>query len=97
MPKPSKDQPSESKSPELPDVVRTSAGLRDALFDEINAIRNGRSNATRANAIAKLAATVVDSVRMEIEVQRSAERIAAGVKIVPSNLPQPLALGTLES
>lgn len=36
-------------------VSRTSAGLRDAIFDEIDAVRNGTSNPTRANAIAKLA------------------------------------------
>lgn len=51
-------------------VARTSAGLRDAMFDELDAIRNGKSNPTRANAIAKLAASVVDTVRMEVEVSR---------------------------
>jgi hypothetical protein len=51
-------------------IVRTSAGLRDAIFDEIDSIRNGSSNPTRANAVAKLATGVVETVRMEIEVQR---------------------------
>ena len=51
-------------------IVRTSAGLRDAIFDEIDSIRNGSSNPTRANAVAKLAAGVVETVRMELEVQR---------------------------
>ena len=51
-------------------IVRTSAGLRDAIFDEIDGIRNGSSNPTRANAVAKLAAGVVETVRMELEVQR---------------------------
>jgi hypothetical protein len=51
-------------------VNRTSAGLRDAIFDEIDAIRNGTSNPTRANAVAKLATGIVETVRMEIEVQR---------------------------
>ena len=32
-------------------VSRTSAGLRDAIFDELDAIRSGESNPTRANAI----------------------------------------------
>lgn len=52
------------------EVARTSAGLRDAIFDEIDAIRNGSSNPTRANAVAKLASGVVETVRMELEVQR---------------------------
>jgi hypothetical protein len=51
-------------------IERTSAGLRDAIFDEIDAVRNGTSNPTRANAIAKLATGIVETVRMEIEVQR---------------------------
>lgn len=51
-------------------VVRTSAGLRDIIFDEIDSVRNGSSNPTRANAVAKLATGIVETVRMEIEVQR---------------------------
>lgn len=51
-------------------IVRNSAGLRDAIFDEIDAIRLGKSNPTRANAVAKLATGIVETVRMEIEVQR---------------------------
>lgn len=51
-------------------IVRTSAGLRDAIFDEIDSIRAGTSNPTRANAVAKLAMGVVETVRMELEVHR---------------------------
>lgn len=51
-------------------VQRTSAGLRDAIFDEIDGIRSGTSNPLRANSVAKLANAVIESVRMELEVQR---------------------------
>lgn len=51
-------------------VARTSAGLRDALFDELDALREGRSNAAKANATAKLCATVIETVRMEIEARK---------------------------
>lgn len=50
-------------------VSRTSAGLRDALFDELDGLRNGSSNPARANAVAKLAGQVVDTVRMEMDIQ----------------------------
>lgn len=53
-------------------IQRTSAGLRDAIFDEIDGIRTGQSNPTRANAIAKLATGIVETVRMEMEVQKHA-------------------------
>jgi hypothetical protein len=48
-------------------IKRTSAGLRDAIFDEWNALRSGESNPQRAQAIAKLACQVINSVKMEIE------------------------------
>jgi len=76
-------------------VTRSSAGLRDAIFDEIDAIRNGSGNPSRANAVAKLAATVVETVRMELEVQRFAHSAAGSVKATEAvdTLPRPLALG----
>lgn len=65
-----------TKSKELPAVSRTSAGLRDAIFDELDSIRNGTSNPTRANAVAKLAGSIVETVRMEIEVQKFGQQMA---------------------
>jgi hypothetical protein len=76
-------------------VNRTSAGLRDAIFDEIDAIRNGTSNPTRANAVAKLATGIVETVRMELEVQRHL-RQSVGAKVVErteSVLGSPISLG----
>ena len=40
-----------------PAVARTSAGLRNALFDELDGLRSGTTNATKANATAKLGQT----------------------------------------
>lgn len=70
-------------------VERTSAGLRDAIFDELEALRNGESNPTRANAVAKLASSVVETVRMEIDVQkhmRSTGRLGEGYGGSPVNV-----------
>lgn len=72
-------------------VARTGAGLRDAIFDEIDAVRNGTSNPTRANAIAKLATGIVETVRMEIEVQRHLR--ASPDSKVGVSLGEPLVLG----
>lgn len=84
------------KAETMPTVSRTSAGLRDAIFDELDAIRNGSSNPTRANAVAKLASSIVETVRMEIEVSKFAR--AASTKPEPQaaqNFPlgQPMQLG----
>lgn len=79
-------------------IVRNSAGLRDAIFDEIDAIRMGTSNPTRANAVAKLATGIVETVRMEIEVQRhlrSSPAASTAIEQIAPNtgLGNPLALG----
>lgn len=76
-------------------IIRTSAGLRDAIFDEIDAIRNGSSNPTRANAVAKLATGIVETVRMELEVQRHLRNVVPGTSepATHSILGSPLALG----
>lgn len=51
----------------LSEVPKTAEGLRDALFDEINALRAGRSNPQRARAISLLASHVIDSIRVQIQ------------------------------
>jgi hypothetical protein len=92
---PRKKRQAKPNPPASVPIVRTSAGLRDAIFDEIDSIRAGTSNPTRANAVAKLAAGVVETVRMEIEVHRHL-RQNAGVlpgKVNP-NLGSPLELGS---
>lgn len=79
---------------EFAPVVRTSAGLRDAIFDELDAIRLGKSNPTRSNAVAKLANGIVETVRMEMEVQRHLRAIPDATPFLPANgLGAPINLG----
>ena len=58
-------------------VERTSAGLRDALFDEWDLLRRGLSTPQKASAIARLAQAAVNSVKIEIEYQK---HVATGRK-----------------
>lgn len=48
-------------------VPKTAEGLRDALFDEINALRAGTSSPQKARAISLLASHVIDSLRVQIQ------------------------------
>jgi hypothetical protein len=57
-------------------VRRTSAGLRDAIFDEIDAIRAGESSSARANAISKLASGIVKNWRSKNTPTQSEHRPA---------------------
>lgn len=68
-------------------INRTSAGLRDALFDEMDALRDGSSNPTRANAVSKLASGVIETVRMELEVQKHAHQMASKAKTIGTDNP----------
>lgn len=74
-----------------PPTVRTSAGLRDALFDELDALRANNSNPAKANAVAKLADQVIATVKMELDVQRHLSKLPPGAK--PMELGLPVTLG----
>lgn len=73
----SKKQVPQSQSP----VSRTSAGLRDALFDEIDALRDGSSNAARARSVAMLANSVLQSVTAEIEYHKYVSDVSKGATV----------------
>lgn len=59
-------------------TVRTSAGLRDALFDEIDQLRAGNSNPAKSNALAKLSDQVIATVKMELDVQKHIAKYKPG-------------------
>ncbi len=85
-----------SKEPKMADtpIVRSTAGLCDAVMDEIDALRNGTGSPGRANAVAKLATVALETVRVEMEVQRYLKTIptaaATGHK---DTLGAPIKLG----
>lgn len=71
-------------------VTRTNRGLRAALFDEIDAVRQGNSNPSRANSIARLATVIVDGTRLELEV-------AKYMRTVPNDEQQDALTAKLET
>lgn len=74
-------------------INRTSAGLRDALFDAIEKVRDGDMIAEDAKAISGLAAQICNTVQLEISVAKLRTEYPADSKLV---LPSPLPLGTPE-
>ena len=74
-------------------IVRTAAGLRDALFDEMDRLRAGQSNPQQAQAVAKLACQIINSVKAEIEYQGHVRSISSDLD---APLTQTLQLGTVE-
>ena len=71
-------------------ITRTSAGLRDALFDAMERLRNGDMLAEDAMAMSKLASQVCSTVKLEIDVAKLRAQYPSDTKLV---LPNSLALG----
>lgn len=57
---------------------RTTAGLCDALFEELDLLRNGKSDAHRASAVSKMAVQIINTKRLEID---AASYLKAGLNI----------------
>lgn len=76
-----------------PKIIRTSAGLRDALFDELDSLRAGTTNPAKANAVAKLADQVIATVKMELDVQKHIAKFKPSASTGPA-LGAPVNLGS---
>lgn len=70
-------------------VTRTTAGLRSALLDELDGIRSGTSNPSRANAVARVVGGVVETLRIELDVKKY---LAGNGKGADSNLGDAITL-----
>ena len=70
---------------------RTSKGLIDTLFDELESLKDGKSTAQHARAISSIASTICSVSRLEMEYARfvSKPRNAVGTDGLPR-----LALGS---
>lgn len=86
-----------SKTVGMEPVARTSAGLRDALFDELDGLRAGTTNPARASSTAKLATSIIDTVRMEMDVHKHVAKFSGkeGADKL-SKLSAPIELGSLK-
>lgn len=73
-----------------PKIPRTSAGLRDALFDAIERVRDQRMRGEDALALANVAGQICKTVQLEIEVAKLRTEYPADTKLV---IPAPLAMG----
>lgn len=75
-------------------IIRTSAGLRDALFDAIEKLSTGDIDGTQAQAMATIAKQICNTVHLEIEVAKLRTEYPADSPIV---VPKPLKLGLEEN
>jgi len=69
-------------------MTRTSKGLRDVLFDEIESLRSGDGDASRALAVANLAKQIINTVKIELDYHRESTRL--------QEQGNPMKLGTVE-
>lgn len=69
-------------------VRRTTEGLRTALFDELDALRSGKSAPARANAVAKTSLAIIATAKLELEYEKLNLVLLAHKKrgVAPSDL-----------
>ncbi len=72
------------------ETTRTSAGLCNALFDELDLLRNGDSDAHRAGAVAKLAIQIISTKRLEIDASQLLKGGASARPVLFEGRPLPL-------
>lgn len=90
-----------AKSKQLPQtqIHRSTTGLRSAIFEEMEALRNGLSNPARSRSMAMMANTILQSVQVEIEyhkyVNANPEKLAGEKKVV--SLGTSIELGEQEA
>lgn len=70
-------------------VERTTVGLRDAIFDEIDRLRNGTTTPQKASAVCKAANAIVATVKLELDYSRL---IAQGNNSSTAQVLNPLQL-----
>lgn len=75
-------------------IVRTSAGIRDTLIDEMERLINGETDAKTAGAMARLAGELVKSVEMELKVQEYKDKLPVAKPGPESRALPPLSLGS---
>lgn len=59
----------------LPPIKRSTRGLTELMFSEMDLIRAGNSNSTRANAMGRMGTVIIETIRLEMEIERHAEKI----------------------
>lgn len=79
------------KRTQVTPAVRTSSGLCDVLFDELDNLRSGKSDFHRASSVAKLANQIIQTKQLEII---AADKLRLGARIKSVALNKPLALGS---
>jgi hypothetical protein len=86
-----------SRSAGLPTPRRVTAqnseGLRQALFDTMDRLRNGETSPTVANATSRLAEQIISTVQLEMEVEMQAHELHKRSDIIGDSLPPVVPLG----
>jgi hypothetical protein len=72
-------------------IARSTSGLRETIFQEMEALRSGESTWQRARSMAMLANTVLDSVKTEVEYHKY---VVAAPKVVENSTDNVKRLGT---
>lgn len=71
-------KPVAQKEPEteiLSPIKRSTRGLTKLMFEEMELVRQGKSSSTRANAMGRMGTVVIETIKLEMEMERHAEKM----------------------
>lgn len=85
-----------NKMVKLKITKRTSAGLREMLFEELDKLRNGHTTTKQAVAIAKMASSILDTVKAEINYRSFIDKEQLQLDGKEINSIPPIQLGIAE-
>lgn len=60
-------------------ITRSSLGLRNCLFDELDGLVEGTTSPAKANAVARVAAQIVSSARLDLDFAHKASKSKAQI------------------
>jgi len=66
-----KKESAQKNVPAPTSTTRSSEGLRDTLFEEMDMLRAGHSTPLRASAVSKIAAQVIEAARLDLDFMRA--------------------------
>lgn len=78
-------------------LTRTLAGLREALFDELDRLRSGESDYKRAAATAALAKGILDATSLQLQYEKAWHEKKIGAKLKSIELTDTGHLVAVES
>lgn len=77
----------------MKNTEQNTTGLREALFEELDNLRGGKTTPQKASAMARIASTIVAATKLDLDYQRFVSSTAGAGKGIQSPSVPSMRLG----